>query len=253
MDRKIVVPSRWQVPKSIRGSVSEVPGSQRALEAEGHLLLILHRLPAAQSGRRELRMFWRNPDGKWESDELGSGIDALRKHVTEFRRRVQEIEAMENRATSADDYFRIRSEVAPVYRAAKNMSAAISRALELCPDDRGLLVCRNVAASVERTSELLKDDATYGLEYTMTKQAESQALASRRLNLIAAVFFPIMAFSSIFGMNIDHGFEHRAKWVFWLFVTGGITVGLMMTTLVFSRKKIRTLRSRDIAPERNYK
>jgi Mg2+ and Co2+ transporter CorA len=242
MERKTVIPHNWDVPDSIRHSVAEVPGTQRALEADGHLFLILHKLPTAHSAKRELRMFWRSPDGTWASDGLGVGINALQRHVTEFNSRLLELEDLDNKAASADDYFHIRCEIAPIHRAAQNMSTAISRAYEACPDDRELLICRNLATTVERTSELLKDDATYGLEYAMAKHAESQALASHRLNLIAAIFFPILAFASIFGMNLDNGFEHQDTWVFWLFVALGIAIGMVMKTIVFRTNPVKGLR-----------
>ena len=242
MERKTIVPHNWAIPDSIRHSVAEVPGTQRALIADGHLILILHKLPVAHSAKRELRMFWRSADGTWASDDKGAGINALQRHVTEFNSRVQELEDIENNATSADDYFRIRGEVAPIHRAAQNMATAISRAYEAFPDDRGLLVSRNLATTVERTSELLKDDATYGLEYAMAKQAESQALASHRLNLIAAIFFPILAFASIFGMNLDHGFENKDTWIFWLFVAFGIAMGMVMKTIIFRTNPEKELR-----------
>ncbi len=222
---------------------------QRALEADGHLLLILHVLPAAHSPTREVRMFWRAPDGTWASDDLGPGIDALRQHVAEFNNRVLELEDMEHKVMAADDYFYIRCEVAPIHRAAQNMLTAISRAYETHPEDQGLLVCRNLAANVERTAELLKDDMGYGLEYAMAKQAESQSLASHRLNLIAAIFFPILAFASIFGMNLEHGFDHDAAWIFWLFVALGIGVGVVMTAIVFRTQTIEKLRRKMAAPK----
>ena len=119
------------------------------------------------------------------------------------------------------------------------MSAVISRAYEMFPDDRGLLACRNLAGSVERISELLKDDATYGLEHTMAKQAELQAQASHRPNIIAAIFFPILAFAAIFGMNLEHGFEQKPHWFFWLFVAIGIALGIVMKSLIFRTSQVR--------------
>ena len=187
-------------------------------------------------------MFWRSVDGVWAADGRGVGINALQRHVTEFNSRVQELEDLENNATSADDYFHLRCEIAPIHRAAQNMSTAISRAYEACPEDRGLLICRNLATTVERTSELLKDDATYGLEYSMAKYAESQALASHRLNLIAAIFFPILAFASIFGMNMENGSEHQNPCVFWLFVAFGIAIGMVMKNIVFRTNPVKGLR-----------
>ena len=73
----------------------------------------------------------------------------------------------------------------------------------------------------------------------MAKQAESQALASHRLNVIAAIFFPILAFAAIFGMNLDHGFENKDPWVFWIFVGIGIVIGMVMKSVVFSRDRVR--------------
>ena len=101
-----------------------------------------------------------------------------------------------------------------------------------------MFLLRNLASTVERTAELLKEDATYSLEYFMAKQAESQALAGHRLNLIAAIFFPILAFASIFGMNLEHGFDHEAPWLFWLFVAIGIVIGMVLASLVFRTHKV---------------
>lgn len=237
-EQRIVVPHNWELPESMRQSIAEVPGTQRAIEAEGHLILILHKLPIAGSSQRELGMFWRSSDGTWKSNELGGGIQALQRHVNEYGNRALELEDMENKAVAADDFFYVRNEIAPVHRAAKNMFAAISRAYEILPTDKGLLICRNLAASVERTTELLKDDVTYGIEYAMAKQAEAQSLASHRLNLIAAVFFPILSFAAIFGMNLDHGFEGKSTWVFWSFVAVGVSLGLIMKVIVFTKTKV---------------
>ena len=238
MEQKITIPHKWQVPASITARIAEVPGTQRCLEADGHLILILHKLPTQTGAQGYRRLFWRSPDGTWASDDLGAGINALQRHVTEFNDRLLKLEAKENRATTAEEHFHIRHEVTPIYRAAKNMSATISRGYEMFLDDRGLLACRNLASTVERTGELLKEDATYGLEYFMAKQAESQALAGHRLNLIAAIFFPILAFASIFGMNLEHGFEHKAPWLFWLFVASGIVIGMVMKLLVFRTNRV---------------
>ena len=242
MEQKITIPHNWQVPVSISARIAEVPGTQRCLEADGHLVLILHKLPTPVSANRELKMFWRSPDGAWASNELGAGINALQRHVTEFNDRLVKLEEAEARATSADEYFQIRHELAPVFRTAHNMSATISRGYELFLDDRGLLACRNLAATVERTSDLLKEDATYGLEYLMAKQAEAQSLASHRLNLVAAIFFPILAFSSIFGMNLEHGLDPKNPLTFWLAVAVGIAIGMVMKFLVFRTKKGRVMK-----------
>ena len=245
MAEKVSIPQNWQVPASISARIAEVPGVQRLLEADGHLVLLLHKLPTPASAQRDIRLFWRSPDGTWASNDLGAGIMALQRHVTEFNDRVLQLEEEEHRATSAQEYFQIRHQLIPIYRAARNMSATISRGYEMFPDDRGLLACRNLAATVERTAELLREDATDGLEYLMAEQAELQALAGRRLNIIAAIFFPILAFASIFGMNLYHGFENKAPWLFWLFVAIGILIGMAMMFIVFKTGKGRVKEMKD--------
>ena len=169
---------------------------------------------------------------------MGQGINALQRHISEYNDHVLKLENDEHQATTAYDYHRIRHEIAPIDRAAHNMAATLSRAFELCPQDAGLLACRNLATTVERTSELLKDDATFGLEYAMAKQAESQANASHRLNIIAATFFPILAFASIFGMNLDHGLEHLySPWLFWGLLVFGISLGFIAKSLILTNEK----------------
>lgn len=241
MEKKITIPKDWEIPAAISVRVAEVPGTQRCLEAEGHMILILHKLPSTDSARRDLSLFWRKPEGTWKSDGFGHGLMALRQHVIEFNEKVMKLEVEENEAVSAEDYFQIRREISPIYRAAQHMLVTISRAYDLFPEDRDLLICRNLASTAVRTAELLKEDATHGLEYFMAKQAESQALASHRLNLIAAIFFPILAFASIFGMNLSHGYEDESPWLFWLVVIIGITTGWVMKSLVFKVSKKQTV------------
>ncbi len=113
MEQKITIPHTWQIPASISARISEIPGTQRCLEADGHLILILHKLPTTASAKRDLRLFWRSPDGTWASTG-GAGINALRQHVTEFNDRVLKLEEEEGRATSAEEYFQIRREVTPM-------------------------------------------------------------------------------------------------------------------------------------------
>ena len=237
MEQKITIPENWDIPASISDRIVEVLGTQRCLEAEGHLILILHKIPTTDSARRDLRMFWRSPDGTWTSNGLGTGIRALQRHLTEYNERALQLEEKEDSATSAEDFLQIRREVSPIYRSAQHMSATITRAYEMCPDDRGLLICRNLASTVVRTAELLKEDATHGLDFFMAKQAESQALAAHRLNLIAVIFFPILAFAAIFGMNLDHGFEHETPLLFWMVVVIGIVTGVVMKSLIFKAKR----------------
>ena len=236
MAKKAVIPHNWQVPDTIRARFAEIPGTQRVIEAEGHLLFILHELPSPDDAARNLRLFWRAVDGTWKSDGRKVGMNALESHLTEYAERVQELEQAGGRAQSAYDYYRLQREISPLHRAADNMYATLAGGHELCPEDRGLISCRNQAATIERAAQLLKEDAQYGQGYAMAKQTELQAEASHRLNVLAAVFFPVLTLSSIFGMTLSHGFEQLYEpWLFWLLLTVGISTGLCLRRLILKK------------------
>ncbi len=51
------LPQDWNLPASIRARLgANTTGRERAMVAEGHLLLVLHQVPR-----------WRDPDGRWAS------------------------------------------------------------------------------------------------------------------------------------------------------------------------------------------
>jgi Mg2+ and Co2+ transporter CorA len=84
---------------------------------------------------------------------------------------------------------------------------------------------------------LLLADARNGLDFTVAQRAEVQsektyemARSAHRLNVLAALFFPVTAISSVFGMNFASGLEKLSEpWLFWIvlmfgFMCGGILV-----------------------------
>ena len=62
---KSVLPPSWEVPAQFRERLGERVGRQRAMMADGHLLLVLHRPPKKDEVERFPRLFWRKPDGTW--------------------------------------------------------------------------------------------------------------------------------------------------------------------------------------------
>jgi hypothetical protein len=105
MPRKASISPQWNVPDLFRQRLGDVAGRQRAMASEGHLLLILHELPTEQSAQRNLRLFWRAPDGTWQSDCLGGGIVALQTHLTEYSTAVDQLDRLEDEATGSEDFF----------------------------------------------------------------------------------------------------------------------------------------------------
>jgi hypothetical protein len=244
---KSVLPPAWKVPDLFRARLGETAGRQRAMESEGHLLLILHEPPNPGETERRGRYFWREPDGSWKSNSQGTGIQALRKHVAEYAERFQALDDQLQLATTSDDYFRVLQEVGPLYRAARNLHAALQQARELLPADRDLVVLRDQAGEVERAAELLQSDAKHGLDFLIARKTEDQAqrgyemaVSAHRLNLLAAIFFPIATLSAIFGMNLEHGLPQQSPGAFWGVLLVGLVSGTFLTLLIASRPAART-------------
>jgi hypothetical protein len=78
---KTILPPAWQVPEAIKARLGEDAGRQRTMSADGHLLLVLHEPPELGVAERRGRLFWREPDGSWKSNSLGTGVQALKKHL----------------------------------------------------------------------------------------------------------------------------------------------------------------------------
>lgn len=211
---KSVLPAVWNVPEIFRKRLGDQVGRQRAMFADGHLLLVLHKPPKPEDDQRSGRFFWRAPDGTWSSDELGSGPHALDRHLTEYEELVERFDQMYDAADSADEYFAVVYGITPVHRAARNLHKTLQEARESLPDERHLINFRDRAYQLERNAELVYTDARNGLEYAIAKRAEEQAAASHRmavsahrLNILAAFFFPIATLSTIFGMELRNGLE----------------------------------------------
>ena len=70
---KSPLPPSWELPAEIRSRLGEKLGRQRAMSAAGHLLLILHAPPRADENERLGHVYWRKPDGTWQSTETSGG------------------------------------------------------------------------------------------------------------------------------------------------------------------------------------
>jgi Mg2+ and Co2+ transporter CorA len=65
-----------------------------------------------------------------------------------------------------------------------------------------------------------------------------QALqASHRLNILAALFFPLTAIASLFGMNLAHGMNERRPEIFWLICVSSVSLGFVMKGWVLGKTK----------------
>jgi hypothetical protein len=128
------LPPGWQLPDAIKSRLGERSGKQRAMIADGHLLLILHKLPRPDETEREGAFFWREPDADWHWNGGGGGLNALKNHLATYDAAVDALDSQYDAAQSATELFRVLEAIVPIHRAAKNMHAALQAAREGMPD-----------------------------------------------------------------------------------------------------------------------
>ncbi len=229
-----LLPKLWPVPDSIRNRLGREPGPQRAMFEEGHLLIILHQLPLPDEHQRKAALFWRSPEGEWKTNLTGNGLAALSDHLRTFDQKLIELESAENLASTATEYHMVLEKLAPVLRSSRGLHRALQQAREMLKSERELINLRDQGAAIERNAELLLQDAQFGLNFTVARQAEAQAATARqmaatahRLNLLAALFLPLTALASIFGMEI-HSKLPDTPVNFWLICIAGLLLGLFV-------------------------
>jgi hypothetical protein len=134
-------------------------------------------------------------------------------------------------------------ELIPLHRSAENLYLAIQSARESQPEDFWLIDCRDQAYVISRSSDLLLNDCKAAMEYAIAKRTEEQALYSfelaasaNRMNSLIAIFLPLATLSSIFGMNLEHGFEHKYQpFGFIGVIICGLAFGLALKYLLLNR------------------
>lgn len=209
MTQKSILPMNWETPELFRERLGKSVGRQRPMAADGHLLLVLHAPPRVESTTRVGRFFWRDADGNWKSNELGNGIAALGKHLDEYNTILAALDRMEEEAETAANNFLVLELLAPLLRSARNQHRVLQEARKMCPEYRELIDLRDRAYAIERSAELLYGETKNSLDLIVAKQAEEQAEAGRRmaesshrLNILAAVFLPILAITAILGVDL---------------------------------------------------
>ncbi len=251
-----LLPTTWEVPAEIRSRLGERGGRQRMMSEDEHLLIILHKIPEAGNPDRVSVFFWRNPKGEWRATERGSGASALKECFEDWKKIVDDLEDMMQQPSSSETYFFVVQRTTPLLRSIRNSHRTLQEARETVPDDRALLLARDTAGELERTIELLHTDAQHGLEFMVAKQAEEQAkqahelvITSHRLNLLVALFLPLTAIASVFGMNLAHGLENwNAPWMFWGTLALSLIVGFGLQIALQAKPKPAKELKRKVKP-----
>ncbi|RYG58974.1 hypothetical protein EON80_26265, partial [bacterium] len=150
------IPPGWDLPVAFASRLGQSAGLQRAMVADGQLLLILHKLPQAGVTAREGVAFWRLDTGEWRASTGAIGLTALRAHLDSYAKAVAELETKFDKAVLAADYFVILENIAPLARAASNLYAALQSARESLPDVHELILLRDDSSDIVRAAELLQ-------------------------------------------------------------------------------------------------
>lgn len=237
---KTIVPEDWEVPPQIRARFGDSAGRQRAMAANGHLLLVLHQPPGPNDRERDACLLWRSPEGVWQWTSDGTTTNLLKRHILSFASKVEQLENQLQSACCAADYFELLQAITPLHRTCRNLHTTLQTARDMVVDDKDVIVARDAAGDLERAFELLHNDAKNGLDFTAAQKAELQsqrsyemAMSAHRLNLLAALFFPVTAISSIFGMNFSSGLESiPGQWLFWGILGGGLLTGILLTQVI---------------------
>lgn len=236
---------KWQLPAAIETRLGDSSyGRQRTIFEDGHLLIILHDLPAPDDITRKAKVFWRQPSGALQCNGQDNGDRQLRALIEAYEAKLKELEAAYEAASSAKTYFHLIESVMPIQRASANLFQTLQTAREQVKADRFILEMRDRAYDLSRNFELLLGDSKTAMEFHIARSAEQQVAsaaqaveAQHRLNILAAIFFPLMTVATIFGMNLHTGFEHASPVVFWIVFIIGLITGLAFKSWVVSGRK----------------
>lgn len=230
-----LIPRTWDLPAALHDRLGDTIGRQRCMHHQGHLLLALHEVPKPGDPARQGRLVWRRSDGGWDASHGGSGVQGLVRHLDDYAKAVDGLEERLASATSAAAIHAVVQESAPLARTTRNLHRVLQEARDAVPGERELILARDRAYELERAAELLHHDAGAALQYAVARQVEEQtrsayrlAEAGHRLNLLAAIALPLMALSSVFGMNLPSGLEALGMPLFWSIVGGALAIGAMV-------------------------
>lgn len=239
----MIIPPTWSLPETIRVRLGQSTyGRQRAIVEEGHLLLVLHKPPGPDDRAREGVLFWRSPAGEWQFSRGGPGPGALKRHVQAYAEMEVKLTHDYENAKDINALFDLVETLTPLVRAARNMHQALQVARDASKNDAFLIEMRDLGYEVERNFDLLLEDTRNEIQHRTAREAELQArlskqalLASHRLNILAALFFPLTAIASLFGMNLLHGLNQQSVLLFWVVAAVSIALGFFMKGWVLGK------------------
>ncbi|MEM6656112.1 MAG: hypothetical protein AAF596_09935 [Planctomycetota bacterium] len=238
-----LLPTAWDLPQEFRDRLGDEVGRQRLMQADGHLLLVLHAPPSPGQHLRLGKIFWRNADGAWKPVALAHTNHPIGELLDAYESAIESLDQAEQSADEARDYFEILTALGPLLRSCHNLYSVLQDARQAAKQDRSLILLRDRAYGLNRRAELLQQDAKNTLDFVIARRSEEQAESARRqakaahrLNILAALFFPVVTAASLFGAGLSHGLEEfdrlNAPLPLLALVAGGVTLGVVLAAFV---------------------
>ncbi|MGJ8671596.1 hypothetical protein [Rubritalea sp.] len=241
--RKSIIPKSWNVSPVIRHRVGEDVGHQRLIEEEGEILVLLHQVPKVEDkSHREAALFWLDSGGEWKSLPSSGGKSELKSLVRDYQRKLTELDQLLESANEAEVIHEVIDGATPVARAGRHVAQVLSELRRALKDDLDILATRDLAVNMERSGDLLLQDAKSSLEYMIAKNAAAQAKDAQRsakeaqkLNRLAAFFFPLMTLAAILGMNAPGQMLGNGN--VWVVVAIGLGLGAIVRAVLRGRSE----------------
>ncbi len=238
-----LIPADWQVPSDFRERLGTSAGRQRIMVSDSELLIVAHQVPQRGESSRRGVLFWRDKNGNWLASNGDQGHESLAHHLESYAKQIEEYFLQESKAQRADEYIPLVEGLAPVSRAARNLLSVLEEARDAIHGDRLLIDYRDKAYEISRNAELLYDDLKNSMDIAVIRRAEEQAAASHkmsvtahRLNVMAALFFPIATLGAVFGTTLtDNWSWSKTELPFLGFVGGGLVTGLLLAMIISRR------------------
>ncbi len=240
-----LIPSTWQLPDVFRRRLGRSVGRQRLMTHDEHLLIVAHDVPGVDQDTRQGILFWRDNAGEWHASNGDRGTVALDNLLGQYEKRIEEIDQAEAKACLAEEYLPVLEGLAPVARAARNLCEVLQEARKAASEVPELIDLRDRAYDLARTAELAYQYAKDSMDVAVVKRAEEQAaastkmaLASHRLNIMAAIFFPLATLSGIFGTTLTENWSWSQTPVpFYIFIAVGFVAGILLASFVSWKRK----------------
>ena len=236
----------WTLPDGIKNRLGGMGyGQQRAISESEHLLIILHAPPAQEDRERTELVFLRKPDGKMLCNGHDNGEFKMKGLLEDYQNQFEAYDKSYEDAETSSDLFGLIEHLIPLNRAANNLSKALQSARQHVKGDAFMIAIRDEANGISRNFEILLNEAKLSLDFHIAQSAETQAtkahemtLSQHKLNVLAAITFPILAVATLFGMGggLAHGLESETPYLFWLIFVIGFVLGILTKRWVTDKR-----------------